>query len=207
MLPDGSAHMASDNLNAACSDNEGDTAPPDGGLPERIAPGLEVRHPAVLTIVLIPRPAIFVAVQSQCTPRDADQSEVLQVVSVADCESVGRAGIQHLLHGPVTSRSLVEINHSRIRGIGIGLNPRVIGVEFHSSVSLAVVCCAAMHASVSSCEEAYGCPRMRAGCSAAAAGDGLRHDLQCDHPAAGWLATAHCQHEPVHPAVEGDHLS
>lgn len=41
---------------------------------------------------------------------------------------MGYVGIQHLLLGPVTSRSLVELNHSRMRGVGVDLNPRVMRV-------------------------------------------------------------------------------
>jgi hypothetical protein len=46
-------------------------------------------------------------------------------VSVAGCNSIGRAGIQDLLQGPVTSRSLVELNYSNFLNDAVSLNPRV----------------------------------------------------------------------------------
>jgi hypothetical protein len=46
-------------------------------------------------------------------------------VSVVECDSIGHVGMQYLLHGPVTSHSLVELNRSRNSGISVNLNPRV----------------------------------------------------------------------------------
>lgn len=44
---------------------------------------------------------------------------------MANCVGVGHGGIQALLYGLATSRSMDSLDHSHVRGVNIALDPRV----------------------------------------------------------------------------------
>ena len=79
-----------------------------------------------------PSPRFCINNECACSSCDVFLWKLLQYVSVSGCDRIGRRGIRDLLHGPVTSRSLVELNHSNLPDDAISLNPRVMRWHFRA---------------------------------------------------------------------------
>ena len=71
-----------------------------------------------------------------CTEAITHRSAPRQVLSLADCQNISNSGVKTLLHGPVTSRSLLSLDVSRCA--------KITGAAFsdlHVKVRLRVLRC------------------------------------------------------------------